>query len=143
MNQMIRLLLIFVLVIASSSVGFGEVITEPVGVSPRYVSAGEVSCDMAPGLGMKLNMFAGLEPKNDSSVDEVRITLKVINFATGGVVYNKTFDAEYNYLTDYYEVRETYTAPTTGNYYMRVTYKPYKDGVLLETITQSSVVVSV
>lgn len=143
MKRIMCLLLILTMVVASSALGFGQVITENGEVSPCYVATTKVKQGIDPGLGMQLKLYAGLEPKSSSGVDEVKITMKVMNYVTGGVVHNKTYNAEYNYLTDYYEAKDTCTVPTPGSYYMHVTYKAYKNSVLLETITQNSVVISV
>lgn len=143
MKRIVCLLLIVCLVGAASSIGFGQLIPGTGEISPNFVSAGNVKTSITPTLGMKLNLYAGLMPKNDNSADQVRITLKVMNFVTGSVIHNETYTAEYNYLTAYYEAKDTCNVTIPGNYYMQVTYKPYKNGVLQETITQNSTMVSI
>lgn len=106
MKRKMCLLLILIMVITSSNVCFGQVILENDEILPLYVVTTKVKQGIDIGVGMQLHLYAGLDPKTTSSVDEVQITLKVMNFASGGVVHNKTYYAEYNYLTAYYEAKD-------------------------------------
>ena len=143
MKKIIRLFLATVIVTTSFAAAFGQLLPESENISPYYIGTSEVVCDITSALGMQLRLYAGLEPKTSASVDDVRITMKVINFVSGGVVQNKTYVAEYNYLTNYYEAKDTCTAITPGSYYLQITYKAYKNGVLLETINQNSTIISI
>lgn len=85
----------------------------------------------------KATMKARLEPKTEDSIDEVVVTIKLKN-PNGIVLHNETYDATWSSVAFQYQVTDSESVATRGKYTMSVTYKCYKDGSLLETISGST-----
>ena len=68
-------------------------------------------------------------------MDKVVITAKVRNYMSDSIVHQSTMTTYYDNLKNEFKCQGDCTGPSVGPYYVDVTYKCYKNGTLLETIT--------
>ena len=87
-------------------------------------------------------MTAIVVPKTSTVLDKVNITMEVIKTKNSSVVYSGSWDVSYNFNENRFMKRETYNVPSEGGYYMKVTYKCYKNNALIETITTQTLPVT-
>jgi len=78
-----------------------------------------------------------LEPKTETSIDEVKVTI-TLKKIDGTLIRKKTYDATWSQTYFQFQVSDGKQLVDKGSYYIDVTYKCYKDGKLLETITGSA-----
>lgn len=106
---------------------------EGIVVNPDYIGANSYMNNFSIDNTGRATMDGKLYPKSSNVMDKVSISFRLINsssetvFNTTVTVLNKTNGA-------YCAVR-TFNVENRGIYKLKVTYKCYKNGVLLETIS--------
>ena len=138
MKKAMIVICVLVLVLSSFSVGFAaevDKVTEE--ETMRYVGTHAHIDTLTISSSGYATMLAELIPKTSSSIDEVVVTIK-LKSPSGSYVYNKTLDATWSQTYFEYQVDAYKQLTTRGKYTMSVTYKCYKDGSLLETISGST-----
>lgn len=80
---------------------------------------------------------ARLEPKSEDSIDEVKVTM-TLKKIDGTLIRKKTYDAVWSQTYFEFQAADHKQLTDKGAYYLDVTYKCYKDGKLLETLTGSA-----
>lgn len=134
MKCLIRLVSIILVVALSTSVCFATTNSALIeNAKPYYVETQSITELFTINSTGKASMKAILVPISSSSIDEVKITLKIKD-NLGVNVYSKTFSAEWNSLFGRYELFKNYQLPKKGTYNFQAIYKCYKNGSLVETI---------
>ena len=80
-------------------------------------------------------MQATMKPITSTVFDNVNIKMEVIRTKDLSCVYVNDWNVSYNIVADAFNKSTMYNVPAEGGYYMKVTYKCYKNNVLIETIT--------
>ncbi len=138
MKKVMIVICVLVLVLSSFSVGFAaevDKVTEEEAL--RYVGTHAHIETLTISSSGYATMLAELIPKTSSSIDEVVVTIK-LKSPSGTYVYNKSHDASWSQTYFEYQVSKGKQLSSKGLYTMSVTYKCYKDGSLIETISGSA-----
>lgn len=138
MKKIICMICMAAIVFSTFSLSFADVADNSAEqVSPRFV--GTFSHSEALSINSKgyATTVAYLRPKTRDSIDEVKttITLKKID---GTLLRKKTYDAVWSEVAFEFQAVDYKQLTDKGSYYIDVTYKCYKDGKLLETLTGSA-----
>ncbi len=83
-------------------------------------------------------MNVALVPLSATTIDEVEATL-VIKNSSGTNAYNKTYNLPWNNLYESFKIIKEHQLSKKGTYSFRVTYRCYKNGLLVETIKSTSI----
>ena len=130
--KLVFVILLLLSLLMTSTVSYaGEIVPYFVGVS-KHVETFEIS-DYG-----QATMLAIVKPKNATVFDGVNIRMEVMKTKDDTSVYVNSWNVSYNAVEDNFAKTATYNVPAEGGYYMKVTYKCYKNNVLIETITTES-----
>lgn len=143
MKRVAIALLMLVILISSGTVSYAAAIEDGGNLELQYIGVFNHLEDLMEGLGWKLNMYAEVVPRNESVLDKVVMDMKVINYATGNSIHEEKFATYYDVVTDSFYAESSCTVSMPGTYYLDVTYKCYKNGSLIETITGRSKLLSI
>lgn len=122
------------MVFASCTFSYGETAFADTGES-RYIGTAVHSESFTRGSGAELIPNVYLMPNSKDTFDKVVIRLKITKTSTDAVCYNQSFTTYYNETRKWFSKTITFTAPSRGKYRLNTTYKCYKDGNLIETIS--------
>ena len=138
MRKAIITVCILTLILSSFSMSFAANADEAREVGQlRYVGTHSHVETLSINSSGNASMLAALMPKSESSIDEVEVTIK-LKHTDGTTVLNKTYDAEWSDTYFQFRVSDSKNLTKTGLYTMSVTYKCYKNGSLIETLTGSN-----
>ena len=138
MRKAIITVCILTLILSSFSMSFAATADEATEVEQlRFVGTLSHSEGLSISSSGKASMLATLIPKSETSIDEVEVTIK-LKHTDGTTVLNKTYDAEWSDTYFQFRVYDSKNLTKTGLYTMSVTYKCYKNGSLIETLTGSN-----
>lgn len=134
MRRFISLLIAMALIMGTVSVCYGQ--TSPGNtVEPAYIGTAVHVEKFTVASGGLSTSVAYILPKSSTSYDKVTINIKIAKATTGTVYYDKTFTTYYDSVRGWFRVSKDYQLPSKGTYSMDATYKCYKGGTLIETIT--------
>ena len=123
------LVIVLILSLIMTSVSYAEsILPYYVGVN-RHMEIFEIS-----NTG-EATMQATMKPITSTVFDNVNIKMEVIRTKDLSCVYVNDWNVSYNIVADAFNKSTMYNVPAEGGYYMKVTYKCYKNNVLIETIT--------
>ena len=139
MKKTMIVICILVLVLSSFSVGFAAEMdkAENEEETARFVGTHAHVDTLTISSSGYATMLAELIPKTSTSIDKVVVTIK-LKSPNGTNVYNKSHNATWSQTYFEYQVDAYKQLTTKGEYTMYVTYKCYKDGSLIETISGSA-----
>lgn len=139
----ILFVVVLMLVFISSTVSVYAAVAGGTEIDLQYIGTSSCVADIEKGLNRDVSFSGYLYPHEKGTFDTVVITLRVKNFASGSAVYDETFVTSYGILEGGFVSSDDCTVPTVGSYYLDVTFKCYKAGTLIETITLKSKMVTV
>lgn len=142
MRKLVALMAIIMLVVSSIGICQAAMIQDN-SVDIMYIGTSRHFESLTSKTGNSLAFYGQLTPKSAGSYDNVKVTLKVVNFVTNTTVHNESQSVFYDSLGGYFMAKSSCIVPMGGTYYLDVTYKCYKNGVLIETITGVSSTLSV
>ena len=131
MKKVLIALVLVVMVLASFTVSFAHEIT------PFYIATSNNTAylqidDDEAGISVSLT------PKTSTSLDKVNIRIKLINNTTKETVLDGSWNTYYNSTLHRFSKEVTQILTTEGTYYAEITYKCYKNNVLIETIESTT-----
>jgi len=137
MKRILQCSIVFlVIIILSTSAFAAEKPTEPVDLN--YVYAKECFTIFSIDSDGMATMEGTIKPKTSTVIDEVKVTF-TIDKLSGSNVYNKTWNASWSVLFGGYKEEQEYQLPRKGAYILHTTFKCYKNGKLIETISGNDV----
>lgn len=102
-------------------------------ISPKYESAILIKNIFSIDTKGMASMKTAVSPMPNNMPDRIMVRM-IISKIDGTITYNKTHQAEWNDMTERYEVEKTFQLNRRGNYQLRTTIYCYKSGELIETI---------
>ena len=143
MRRIMTLALMLMLIVSTGTVSYAASIDDGGELDLQYIGVTDHTETFLEGLNMKVNYSATIVPKNENALDKVVVTFKVIHYINGNTVHQETVTTYYDEYKDQFKAQGSGTVPTIGTYYLDVTYKCYKNGTLIETITGQSKLLSI
>lgn len=130
-KKMCTIILVFTMIVMPT-------IIKPIGVnalevSPKYESATAIKTIFLIDAKGMASMKTAVSPMPNNMPDRIMVRM-IISKIDGTITYNKTHQAEWNDMTERYEVEKTFQLNRRGNYQLRTTIYCYKSGKLIETI---------
>jgi len=132
MKKLKVLIIVLVLMLSAASVTYAAVVPQP-EIEPHYVGAAAVLQIFEIESDGTAAVKAVLIPKTESMVDRVTVTITVKN-DMGVTVHNENYNARWSTTSKEYVVEDEFDLSNRGIYICTITYKPYLDNHLLETI---------
>lgn len=132
MKKIISLVLAVALVLGSYAMVFASEIV------PFYIGTARHTELLSISKSGSADFGAELIPKQETSFDRVTITLELVYEDNGSTVYKVVANTTYDTVKSSFEKYvDDYQLDDKGDYRLFVTYKCYKNGSLIETITMN------